>query len=403
LKGLIFDNPTRALLSSAGEIGRDIMKAIILILALMLNTAMAQVDFGDFESLSEEDTITVLWSQYLDGELDPSVFYMATENIHLQGLSFPAQLRLQRMLEELEGLKGSAKIEVPKTLTEKVALKIAAELIHYEHLLGETSKENLDMIKSAKVYLEKIKNAPAKTKEQISDLFNNTPDYAYYNNGAYKNTLKLFLFCRKDRRYPCLFVMKDIFDLAVRNDDQTLWSLPALAKSRRNLPYNITNGYTPQGVHTLDSVMPQANRQQAFGKWRRVILNWIPSTQGDANTLEFLPTSSHNSLWWKEASVARDVGRKWLRIHGTGNRNSNRKTTYYPHVPSAGCITTREMKYDGVDYRDQRIILDQMMSAMQLGPVYANETLIKGVIYVVELDDKKKKVTVEDLKQYDIN
>ncbi len=368
----------------------------------MLNTAIAQNDFGDLDALGEEDRIAALWSQYLDDELDPGQFYMATENIHFQQLTLVAQLRLQRMLETLEGAKKSIRIAVPKTLTEKLALQIASEMLHFKHLLGPMSNANSKVIEKAKAYLKKINEAPAKSKEEISALFNKTPDYAYYNNGAYINALRLFLFCRKDRRYPCLFVMKDIFDTPVRLDDQTLWSLPALAHSRRLLPYNVTNGYTPQGVHTLDSVMPIANKPKAYGMWRRVILNWIPASGGDANSLEFLPEISKDKLWWQEASIARDIGRKWLRIHGTGDRNDNKKSTYYPHVPTSGCISTREMQYDEIEYKDQRIILDQMMTSMQLGPVYANETLIKGVLYVVELDDSKRKVTLADLKHYGI-
>ena len=35
-------------------------------------------------------------------------------------------------------------------------------------------------------------------------------------------------------------------------------TLPCLT---RGLPSNVVNGQTPQGVHTIDSVMPEANRQ----------------------------------------------------------------------------------------------------------------------------------------------
>ncbi len=86
--------------------------------------------------------------------------------------------------------------------------------------------------------------------------------------------------------------MKDRFDRLVREEDGGLWSLPALAKSASGRPFNVTNGNTPQGVHTIDSVMPEANRQDAFGKFRRLILNWVPS---DEQTKTLLPESARRT------------------------------------------------------------------------------------------------------------
>lgn len=374
---------------------------VISFVILMFSNAYGS-DFGDESALSASDKVEALWHNYLNEELGPVEFYSQIHLLQIRNLSISDQLRLERIQQSFENKKLEAVFEISDEVSEKEALKLASEWLFIGKLVTNVSSKNLAKIKKAKKYLESLKSFKGKTKEEVKDLFYKSPDYAYYNNGEYKNTLKVYLFCRHDRSYPCLFVMRDIFDNEVRNDDGSLWGLPALAKSRRNLPYNITNGFTPQGVHTLDSVMPEANRQQAFGKWRRVKLNWVPKSKSEVNTKEFLPLSAHAKTWWHQANVARDVGRKWLRIHGTGNRNTDRNSTFYPHVPSAGCITTKEMKYDGIDYKDQRIILDTMMNSMQLAPVFANEVEIKGVIYVVELDDKKEKVTTESLKEYGI-
>jgi nitroreductase len=359
-------------------------------------------DINQIEALSPSDKIEVLWQSYLNEELDPVVFFSQMEGIQLKALTISNQLRVLKIEQYFSNRKENYVISVLEDLSEKEALKIASEWMFVGKLVAEVSSKNLAKIKKAKKYLETLKQFSPKTKSEVKDLFFNSPDYAYYNHGEYKNTLKVYLFCRHERRYPCLFVMRDIFDNEVRNTDGSLWTLPGLAHSRRELPYNITNGYTPSGVHTLDSVMPEANRQQAFGKWRRVKLNWIPKSKDEMNTKQFLPKSSYDQTWWHEANVARDVGRKWLRIHGTGNRNTDRTSSFYPHFATSGCISTREMEYDGVDYKDQRVILDTMMSAMQLAPIYANEVDIKGVIYVVELDDKKEKVTAQTLKTYGI-
>ena len=72
-------------------------------------------------------------------------------------------------------------------------------------------------------------------------------------------------------------------------------------------------------------------------------------------------------------------------------------STFYPHYATSGCVSTRELKYDDIEYKDQRVILDKMMEAMQMSPVFANETSLKGVLYVIEIDDKKKNVIADDL------
>lgn len=377
------------------------MRVLLIALTLISTSNLMAQDFLDFDELTQKDKIQALWQSYLNEELDPIQFYSLKDSLKNE-LTIIDSIRLQKIESSFDRTKSRQKVNIQTTLTDNEALAVASEWTNFGNLVGEMSSENINLIQNAKAKIDEINNFKPKTKSEMKDLFFNTPDYANYNNGEYKDTLKLFLFCRHDRRYPCVFVLKDIFDNPVRLDDQTLWSLPGLAHSRRELPYNVTNGYTPSGVHRMNSVMPTANKQKSFGKFRRVILDWVPDSSGETHTKEFLPLSAQDKSWWKEASVARDVGRSWLRIHGTGNRNTDRSSHFYPHYATSGCVSTREMKYDGVKYTDQRIILDTLMSAMQLAPVYNNEVNIKGILYVVELDDAKKPVTLEDLKDFGI-
>ena len=377
------------------------MKRVLLFMTIFSSFNIWAQDIQDFNQLSKNEKIQLVWKSFLDKELDPLYFYSIQDSIS-RDLSLIQKIRIQEIDNSFSSNKNISKINITKTITKNEALILASEFQFINNQLGLISDENKKLIDKQKAIIEKVNHFTPKTKEEIDDLFNKTPDYANYNNGEYKDTLKLFLFCRHDRHYPCLFVLKDIFDNPVRLDDGSLWSLPGLAHSRRELPYNVTNGYTPSGVHRMDSVMPEANRQQAFGKYRRVILDWVPNSSEEAFSKEFLPLSAQDKSWWKEASIARDIGRKWLRIHGTGNRNTDPTSKFYPHFATSGCISTREMKYDEVDYNDQRIILDTLMSAMQLAPIYTNEVKIKGILYVIELDDQKKAVKLEDLKEFGI-
>lgn len=375
----------------------------LLILFIFSTHAWSQVDMSNFELFTDEDKVEVVWSEFLNNSLDPVKFYSSIQNIAIEDLSFSSQLRIFKIKTIFGDVKKDVLIDVPENLSKRDVLRLAAEVEYYGHLLGPTSDENNSRIQAALKKLEMLKNFEVKSPEVVQKIFYNTKDFINYKNGDYTNSLKLFLFCRHNRENPCLLVMKDISNEPVRNQNGSLWNIPALAKSSRNFPYSIVNGQTPQGVHTLDSVMPLADQTVDFGKWRRVILNWVDDSEFEENMSYFLPKQSLQMNWWKQASVARDIGRKWLRIHGTGRVNKDPKTQYYPHVPTSGCISTREGSYgeDSV-YQDQRLLLDKMMESMALNPIYSNEVAIKGILYVIDLDNKNKKVTLEDLKKFGI-
>lgn len=244
--------------------------------------------------------------------------------------------------------------------------------------------------------LEIVNHDSSLSKEEIKEVFDYRVNLTSNHNQQYKDKLRIFVFCRRQRRYPCRLLIKDNNGELVKANNE-VFSIPVLAKASRDLPSNITNGQTPQGVHSVDGVMPHANRQRAFGKFRRVILSFLPGFNvNDENTKEFLPASQHEKLWWKKASLARDVDRSSLRIHGTGNVSSDDRP-YYPHVPTAGCISTREGTYNEVTYTDQRVLLDALMRANFLDVNYDNEMKIKGTLTLIELDNLKEPVRMEDL------
>jgi hypothetical protein len=257
----------------------------------------------------------------------------------------------------------------------------------------------------AKIYPEYYHIIPDKDKvntvtdEMIADLFYKTPDVTTYMNGEYSRSIKLLVFCRTNRLHQCLMIMKDIYGNPVRNEDGTLWTHKALASSKQGLPSYVRNGNTPAGILTIDSVMPTADQQISFGKFRRLILNFIPKSKDEVLLKSLLPESSKSDYWWTSGTTARDIGRNLLRIHGTGKINPDPTVPYYPFMRTSGCIAQRENTYEGVTFIDQRNLLDQMMEAMSLEPIYANETAIKGILYLVELDDKDASVEIEDLIQ----
>jgi hypothetical protein len=231
------------------------------------------------------------------------------------------------------------------------------------------------------------------------DLLTIEPAIEKYYSGRYKNVPRLFMFCRQSREFPCLMIMKNA-DGAWHTSPKTnqLWSQPSLGYSRYKKSFNQSNGNTPSGVFRIDGVMPENDKQMVFGKFRRMILNFVAKTENEQNYKFLLPPSSHTLTWWQEAVVAREMGRGLFRIHGTG-LSSNDQRNYYPFVPTSGCVAKRENTYDRVTFKDQREILDEIMLAMQLDPTHGNEEKIRGLLYVINLNNEKKPVTLDDVKK----
>jgi hypothetical protein len=232
--------------------------------------------------------------------------------------------------------------------------------------------------------------------EVIADLFNKTPDMTTYMDGEYVKSVKIFMFCRDNRLYPCLMVMKDEKGDPIRENGQ-LWNHKSLASSKAGLPSYTRNGNTPSGVYTLDSVMPVADQVISYGRNRRIIVNFIPKSADETLHKRLLPASSQNHEWWQPAITARDIGRNLFRIHGTGKINKDPHTPYFPFMRTSGCIAQRENAYSGVVYNDQRILLDKIMMALGLVPSFANEIHVKGFLYLIEIDDKAAPVELADL------
>ncbi|MBX2987850.1 MAG: hypothetical protein KF802_08120 [Bdellovibrionaceae bacterium] len=235
------------------------------------------------------------------------------------------------------------------------------------------------------------------SRQVLKDLYQKWVNLRPVAGGRYAEAPRVYIFCRADRVYPCRALVKDKSGKPLRGSDGQLWSQPILAYSRHQKNFDEPGGDTPGGVHLVDGVMPAADQTELFGRFRRLILGFVPKSQGEANQKKFLPASSQNHSWWREGVVARDLGRAHLRVHGVGRVNHDRSKPYYGYFGTSGCMENRENVYDGVTYIDQRHFLDAVMKAMGKTPSFANEPSIRAVLYLVTLDDEKRAVTAQDL------
>ncbi|MGZ3695586.1 MAG: hypothetical protein ACXWQO_15860 [Bdellovibrionota bacterium] len=250
--------------------------------------------------------------------------------------------------------------------------------------------------------------SPTRTKKflapsvaEVKALYSELPDIAGFMQGHYAGAPRIFVFCRHDHNYPCLLSMRDKNNEAVKENGKT-WLQPALGLSDRGLPYNERNGNTPQGAQLIDGVMPVADMPIYYGKFRRMVLTFADPSPGEKEQKKLFPPAVQASAWWQEAVEARDLGRNLLRIHGVGELNPDSSKTYYPFIPTIGCLAQLEGKYGSTDYIDQRKLLDHFMKAAGLEAKFENEPNIRGVMYTIEIDDKSGPVKTEDLKPFGI-
>lgn len=313
------------------------------------------------------------------------------------------KLKYEQALRMDEGVANELRNELRRAQVEvRLIYTLAA---HEEILLRADLEDIVSLAKLHEAYGDITPNSETDTavvEEVASDLYFNTPDTSGYMNGEYIKGVKIFMFCRQNRLYPCLMVMRDADGREVRKPDGALWTNPALASAVTGLPSYQRNGNTPAGIYTIDSVMPVADQQLSYGKFRRMILNFVPKSSGEGLSKLLIPQSSWEHDWWSQGNVARDIGRSLFRIHGSGRINREPNTPFFPLNRTHGCIAQRENTYDGVTYQDQRDLLDTVMRAMGLEPKYANEPKIKGFLYVMEIDDLSRRVAPEDLEVFGI-
>lgn len=355
-----------------------------------------------FTSFEQKLFVDAIWDMAHEGSTEAIKALDGINTIHYD--------LIEKLRVGILRIKYKRSLVLPEDLTSELRgvlmnpvaeTKLIYTLAAYEEdILNAGHADIIELAKNHKQYFDisedEIKKAEL-TKDIVADLFHKTPDMTTYMNGEYVKSVKIFMFCRENRLYPCLMVMKNVHGEAVRNADGSIWTHPSLASSARGLPSYTRNGNTPAGILTIDSVMPVADQQISFGKFRRMMLNFVPKSKDEVLLKSLLPESSRSEDWWRTSVTARDIGRSLFRIHGTGKINQDPTTPYYPFMRTSGCIAQRENTYHGVTYKDQRLLLDDIMKAMDMEPTFENELKVKGILYLVEIDDQNAPVDERDL------
>ena len=216
----------------------------------------------------------------------------------------------------------------------------------------------------------------------------------------------LFSLQREERSYPGITIIKNSKGNFLRDADSTIFYIRHLTRAASNLPGYLTNGNTPQGIYSLQSmdvsrnvfIGPTPNLQTRL-PFEALPDGFFHSVRSDTSWelalyRNLLPASWQNYLPVYEAYYAGMAGRSQIIAHGTTiDPEFYRDQPYYPFTPSLGCLTAMELwsaENGNLVYSDQLKLVNALLTADALN----------GYLIVLELDDQKKPVELSEILVY---
>ena len=216
----------------------------------------------------------------------------------------------------------------------------------------------------------------------------------------------IYSFQRKNRDYPGLILIRDANGNIVKDSMGGIFNVPQLARSITNLPGYLTNGNTPEGIFSMQGndvsrsifIGPTVNIQMGMPYEISTQKYFYDSSFDSEWTLQkykkLIPTALQNYAPLYQSYYAGKAGRTDIIIHGsTLNPNYYAGKPYFPLTPTMGCLTSKEV-WD--ENNGQRTFSDQQKIINAFIPLGFRN----GYVIVIEIDEKEKPVSLEDLAQY---
>ena len=218
-----------------------------------------------------------------------------------------------------------------------------------------------------------------------------------------KNKTIIYTFFRNDRNFPGITVIKSPTGKFLRTKSDSIFHIEQLGISLANLPGYLSDGNTPEGIFSIvgwyitptESIGPTPNvltrlpfevspqiyyHNQEIKKWKI------------EDYKHLLPQSWQNYFPLQEAFYAGKSGRKLLIMHGsTDDLTFYKNQPYYPHTPTQGCVSSIEL-WDESTGKCIRSDQAKLMNA------FFSTGVFEGFLIVVNIDDKKAPVTLNEIK-----
>ena len=321
----------------------------------------------------------------------------------------------------LEMLYSSEQLQYAKQVAHLLAntdnAKIFAICAEYL-LLADSSKKIIAVVKSIAIK-KPILFTGVKNLAIMLELFRHLDNLAkktsypakvqlkaLFNKNYLRGKVVVYSLQRKNRNYPGIVIVKDTAGNFIRNNDEKIFSLTQLARSLSNFPAYISNGNTPQGIYRLygfghsrsDFIGPTENIQLTMPYETSLAHFLCDSTITDTTWSKkwygrLLPSTFNNYEPLYETLYASEAGRTEIIAHGTAvDPEFYKAQSYYPYTPTAGCLTTKEIW----DANGKRVISDQQ----KLADVVKRAGGANGYLIVLELDDRQKALTPEEILPY---
>jgi hypothetical protein len=217
------------------------------------------------------------------------------------------------------------------------------------------------------------------------------------------NTI-LYSIQRKNRDYPGIVIIKKPDGSFVSNPDGTIFTTQQLSRSITNLPCYLTNGNTPQGIFRMTGF--DVSQSSFIGPTFNIQLSMpfetsvqhflkdsaITDTLWSIEKYRYLlPTTLKNYWPLFQSYHASEVGRTEIIAHGTTiDPTFYAGKSYYPHTPSLGCLSTKEIwsQKDGLRLEsNQQKLIDALQKAGN----------IDGYCVVIELNNLQKPVEIKEI------
>lgn len=219
-----------------------------------------------------------------------------------------------------------------------------------------------------------------------------------------RGNIVMYSFQRKNRDYPGLVLVRNASGRFSTDSTGQVFHAPQLARSISNLPFYFKGGNTPQGIFLMygfgvsmsSFIGPSANIQMGMPVELSVRKFLRDSAIYDSiwhidYYKRLFPSKLMDCLPLYESYTAGAIGRNEIIAHGTAiDPEYYTNQVYYPLTPSRGCLCTKEIWNGNRLSSDQQKLVNALLQAGG-----AN-----GYCVVIEIDDKKEPVTLEDILPY---
>lgn len=222
---------------------------------------------------------------------------------------------------------------------------------------------------------------------------------------SFDDKLVIFSIQRSNKDYPGLVIIRKPDGKFLKDESGEIFSVPQLARAITDLPGYITNGNTPEGILSIQGIDfsknvfigPSPNLQLVLPYEVHPKLYFHNEVTDTVWNKDFysnlLPDSWKNYLPIYEAYYAGEAGRNEIIAHGTTiDPRFYFGSSYFPFTPSLGCLTTKELW----SYETGKIVESDQIKFIN---AFINAGAQEGFFIVVNIDDKKSPVTLNEIKK----